>query len=220
MRDEQRVDSVLNRTFSNDPTLHEVDEILPADKPPSKSPSPKIGNDNNSDVGKDTSSKSDEGHGITQFHYQVAKCDCDDRQVSDIWATLSRHDDGSILAKSSDDAGRTPLHLAAQNNDVEVARVLVNFSADVNARDCEPASVLDFAIANNCEEFVQFLLDQSVDESEVAEKNQVRFRELKQMIRARKAHKTKQFGIPARTQSLTSPRRFSMIARFRTGSVA
>lgn len=114
--------------------------------------------------------------------------------------------------------GRTPLHLAAENDDVELGRDLVCFGADINAEDREPASVLDFAIANNHDKFVGFLLSESVDDSKVAKKNQIGFKELQQVIEVREAHKMKSIRTPKRTQSLTSTRRLSLRMRVRTGS--
>jgi ankyrin repeat protein len=158
-------------------------------------------------------------HEQVQFRFQVAKCMEDPNKVTRIWATLNSHHDGAMLARSVDKDGRTPLHLAAENDDVELGRVLVCFGADVDAEDREPASVLDFAVANNHDKFVEFLIGEGANESQVAEKNQIRFKELQQVIEVRKAHKMKGIRTPTRTQSLTSTRPLSITTRVRNESI-
>jgi hypothetical protein len=91
---------------------------------------------------------------------------------------------GASVAKSIDASGRTPLHIAAQRGDVELASILIDdFEADVNAQDSDPSSVLDLAVANNTHtDFVALLLDRQVRESGLRERNKVKFKEMKGSI--------------------------------------
>ena len=55
--------------------------------------------------------------------------------------------------------GRTPLHVAAISNAVRVARTLIDYGGDVNARDTSNMTPLHYAKYRNQEEFVTFLLE-------------------------------------------------------------
>lgn len=87
---------------------------------------------------------------IKDFHYQITKYGRDE-----IANTLTRHREPALLVRSSDGLQRTPLHLAAQRGDTKLAEILLGFGADIDAKDTEPASVLDFAVAFNNNAFVQ-----------------------------------------------------------------
>jgi hypothetical protein len=105
------------------------------------------------------------------FHYYVVKCRGDKERIEQIRDILQRHSDGSTLAKSTDTWHRTPLHVAAQHGDVDLAQVLVTFGADVNAQDSELSSVLDMAIERKHRNFVAFLLDHGANDSAVLPSN-------------------------------------------------
>ncbi|CAO2654081.1 Nn.00g108140.m01.CDS01 [Neocucurbitaria sp. VM-36] len=116
------------------------------------------------------------------FHYQIAMCKGNETRAQVIRTILQQHAEGSALAKSTDRAQRTPLHLAAQRGDIRLARILLDFGADKNAMDSEPSSILDLAVANNQREFVAFLIDCGVDEKTISSRNMKKFKEMKSVI--------------------------------------
>lgn len=125
-----------------------------------------------------------------KFHFHIAKCGGDEENIEKIRNTLEQHSESSMLAKSTDNWDRTPLHIAAQRGNVDLARILVNFGADINAKDSEPASVLDLAVEGKHRHFVAFLLDQGVDENVLLDRNTARFKEMKRAIRFQQQQKT------------------------------
>ncbi|KAH8725444.1 hypothetical protein GQ44DRAFT_615939 [Phaeosphaeriaceae sp. PMI808] len=120
--------------------------------------------------------------GWEKFHFHIAKCGGDADRIRHIRQILQRHAEGSTLAKSTDTWDRTPLHVAAQFGDVELARILVSFGADIDARDSEPSSVLDMAVASRHRGFVAYLLDEGVDETAVLPRNMAGFKAMKRAI--------------------------------------
>jgi ankyrin repeat protein len=86
------------------------------------------------------------------------------------------------LATMANDCERTPLHLAAQRGNLKLAGILIEFGADVNARDSEKASVLDLAVEYNQGDFVELLMERGVEEKTL-ERNKKRFGEMKSGIR-------------------------------------
>ncbi|KAF1848808.1 uncharacterized protein K460DRAFT_81148 [Cucurbitaria berberidis CBS 394.84] len=116
------------------------------------------------------------------FHFQIANCKGNDARHQDIRTILRQHAEGSALANSIDGVQRTPLHLAAQRGDIELARILLEFGADVNAKDSEPSTVLDLAVSHNRREFVALLLDNGVDETKLSPRNMKRFKEMKSVV--------------------------------------
>ncbi|KAF1828803.1 hypothetical protein BDW02DRAFT_204203 [Decorospora gaudefroyi] len=117
----------------------------------------------------------------TDFHYAMVKS-----PVEDICLVLQRHPRPSALANSTDHLQRTPLHLAARYGDVERAHILLEFGADINAEDSEPASVLDLAIAHKHRDFVALLLDHGVSETKILDHNKDKLREMKRTIDLKK----------------------------------
>ncbi|KAF2265094.1 hypothetical protein CC78DRAFT_212356 [Lojkania enalia] len=120
------------------------------------------------------------------FHYQIKVCDGNDARIDAIKAVLQQHSEGSMLANSRDASERSPLHWAAQRGDVKLAQILLGFSANINAKDSQPCSVLDLAVEHNQEAFVEFLLVRHVDETGISKQNSLRFEEMKQAIEWRK----------------------------------
>ncbi|KAF2464225.1 uncharacterized protein BDR25DRAFT_97385 [Lindgomyces ingoldianus] len=116
------------------------------------------------------------------FHYQIKACKGNEARIKAIRKVLQEHPDSTTLANSPDGSRRTPLHLVAQQGDVKLAEILVAFTANINAIDSQPRSVLDFAVKYNHEHFVEFLIDHNVDQTAIAKENLRRFREIKDTI--------------------------------------
>jgi len=53
----------------------------------------------------------------------------------------------------------TPLHIAVQNENIELIKVLLAGSSDFNVRNADGLTPLDLAIANNNVEIVRLLLE-------------------------------------------------------------
>ena len=53
----------------------------------------------------------------------------------------------------------TPLHIAVQNENIELIKVLLAGDCDFNVRNADGLTPLDLAIANNNEEIVRLLLE-------------------------------------------------------------
>ncbi|KAI8937907.1 hypothetical protein NX059_005591 [Plenodomus lindquistii] len=124
---------------------------------------------------------------LGKFHWHVAKCNGDQARIDQVREILQRHSAASALTQSTDGAQRTPLHLAAQRGDVQLARTLLEFGADINAQDSEPATVLDAAVENSQRKFVAFLLEEGVDQTTLQARNRARFGELKRIIEFKKS---------------------------------
>jgi len=107
---------------------------------------------------------------------------------------LQQHPDSYKLVNSVDHSLRTPLHLAAQSGNVALGKLLVEFKADINATDSQPRSVLDFAIEYNkdSDEFVEFLLENEVDQSKVCKWNEETLEQIQQTMRLKDKEMRKQ----------------------------
>jgi hypothetical protein len=63
---------------------------------------------------------------------------------------------------------------------------LLASGADINAKDTEPASVLDHAVENNQVDFVTLILEMGVDETALLERNKNQLKQIKAIIAFRK----------------------------------
>lgn len=113
----------------------------------------------------------------------------DESRVEEIRSILEQAPDHAALANIPGECRRVPLHIAAQRGLVQVACVLVEFGADVNAKDTEPSTVLDHAVANKQRDFVAFLLANGVDETAILERNKLAFMETKNILGLRSARR-------------------------------
>jgi len=75
---------------------------------------------------------------------------------SGVWGLLESGDEkaksyflGEIDVNAVDEHGKTPLHYAAENRDVDLARFFISIGADVNALDYERQSPLGISVNNN-----------------------------------------------------------------------
>jgi ankyrin repeat protein len=166
--------------FDNDPDLQlryvstSMSSLSRLSIPSTSSRPQRASSDRSSSVASTTASTlapADSESNWDDFHYYVVKCRGDKERIEQIRDILQRHSDGSTLAKSTDTWHRTPLHVAAQHGDVDLAQVLVTFGADVNAQDSELSSVLDMAIERKHRNFVAFLLDHGANDSAVLPSN-------------------------------------------------
>ncbi|KAF2846156.1 hypothetical protein T440DRAFT_249346 [Plenodomus tracheiphilus IPT5] len=185
----------LHRTLSNAETLFAYDARISARRPstetshsrPSVSSVSSQALQSQSDDNASTMSTPDPSlpkpsSEWVDFHFQLAKCNGDQSRIDNIREILQQHSAASTLTQSIDGSKRTPLHLAAQRGDVQLARTLLEFGADINACDSEPATVLDAAVEKNQRKFVALLLEENVNEGALQERNRIKFDEMKRVI--------------------------------------
>lgn len=113
------------------------------------------------------------------FHFQLAKCDGDKEQIDQIRKFLQQN---PAFTRSTDTSHRTPLHIAAQHGDIQLARILLEFGADIDAHDSEPSTILDTAVEKNQRKFVELLLARNVDTTALQPRNRAKFAEIKGVI--------------------------------------
>lgn len=131
----------------------------------------------------------------------------DESRVEEIRSILGRASDSVALANIPGQYGRVPLHIAAQRGLIRVARVLVEFGADINAKDTEPSTVLDHALAYRQRDFVEFLLANHVDETAILERNRVELADSKRIIGLQSARRDSAVSRESRRRSLGFRRR-------------
>jgi ankyrin repeat protein len=107
------------------------------------------------------------------FHHKITKCGGHKDRIKVIKAVLKHY---PWLVNSTDGMERTPLHLAAKRGDVILGEVLFQCGADLNAKDLNGNSVLQFAIEQNEEDFVIFLLDNNVKVDKRTMSKEIRYR--------------------------------------------
>jgi hypothetical protein len=120
------------------------------------------------------------------FHYKVSQCRDHPDLVAEVRSTLEQHPEPSNLVNILGEHQRAPLHLAAKRGYVNLARILLASGADINAKDTEPASVLDHAVENNQVDFVTLILEMGVDETAILERNRGQLKKIKAIIAFRK----------------------------------
>ncbi|KNG46303.1 ankyrin repeat-containing protein [Stemphylium lycopersici] len=116
------------------------------------------------------------------FHAKLRKCRDNTSGVREIRLLLRQAQDQAELANVRGYCQRVPLHIAAQLGFGQVARVLLEFGANIDAKDEKQLSVLDHAVENNQREFVAILLENGVDETAINKENKVRFRNMNNVI--------------------------------------
>ncbi|USP75003.1 uncharacterized protein yc1106_02277 [Curvularia clavata] len=173
---------------------------------PSRSPF----DDNGSISSAPSSTTSKRWEDWQSFHFKILKCMDDESRVEEIRSILEQSSDPAALANIPGECRRVPLHIAAQRGLIWVARVLVEFGADINAKDTEPSTVLDHAVANKQREFVAFLLANHVDETAILERNRFALMETKNIIGLQSARRD--------SASSRESRRFSFSFRKRQQS--
>lgn len=58
----------------------------------------------------------------------------------------------------TEDYGYTPLHIAVENENIDMAKLLINKGADVNAKDGRGDTPLHIAVKNENHEFITLLI--------------------------------------------------------------
>ncbi|KAL6167893.1 hypothetical protein ACJQWK_07290 [Exserohilum turcicum] len=143
------------------------------------------------------------------FHSKILKCIDDEFLVDEIRSMLEHAPDAVALANIPGKCQRVPLHIAAQRGFRRVACVLLEFDADINAKDTEPSSVLDHALANRQTDFVAFLLEHHVDETGILERNIPALRQAKSTIKLQTDQVARRSSVPVRNEGC----KFSFIRR-------
>ncbi|CAN9459320.1 unnamed protein product [Alternaria alternata] len=123
------------------------------------------------------------------FHKTVLRCEDGSALIEKVNTMLEKHPQPRALVNILGDHQRAPLHLAAMRGNVELAHILLAFGGDIHAKDTEPASVLDHALANKQVDFVTLLLDKGVDETAILDRNMDQLKEIKVIIAFRKMRK-------------------------------
>ncbi len=73
-------------------------------------------------------------------------CDAEFMKIAEAWEVQEAIDEGHSPKKPcADEDKETPLHIAAQSNAHEVAALLIEKRADINAKDNKGRTPLDFA---------------------------------------------------------------------------
>ncbi|KAF2732387.1 hypothetical protein EJ04DRAFT_578438 [Polyplosphaeria fusca] len=129
-------------------------------------------------ISRETSIK--EGDEWEDFHYNVKNCGRDENLVDEVKKTLEQLMDQDP-ANSKDSSERSPLHMAAQRGNKKIAETLLEYRANINAKDGKGDSVLDMAVAGNHQDFVFFLIEQRVDQTLISRENSDRFNEIVQL---------------------------------------
>jgi len=83
--------------------------------------------------------------------------------AGDLVSVKSLLKDKPDLVSSKDSKGNTPLHVAAENGNNEVAELLLTKGADVNARNNDGATPLHLAALMGSKEFAELLLTNGAD---------------------------------------------------------
>lgn len=130
-----------------------------------------------------------------EFSSQVAKLRGNETQIHAIKKALGQYPQSRTLVNSKDSTQRSPLHLAAQRGDVELAQVLLQFSADIDAKDSYVWSVLDIAVHHKQDEFVSFLLNNDVNTTAILDQNRERFEEIQDELELRSSNKSRRRGL-------------------------
>lgn len=117
------------------------------------------------------------------FHARLRKCRDNTSGVEKIRFLLEKAQDHTKLANVRGYCQRVPLHIAAQLGFGQVARVLLDFGADIDAKDEKHFSVLDHAVEKNQREFVAILLENGVDEMGINRGNIAHFKDMKKVIK-------------------------------------
>ena len=85
-----------------------------------------------------------------------------ERNLSEVWNFIS--DDPQLVHSQEAEAGLFPLHLAARQDDVALARVLLDYGADIEAVHAHTFSTpLKYAVFFGKIEMVRFLVQRGAD---------------------------------------------------------
>jgi hypothetical protein len=84
-----------------------------------------------------------------------------DGDVKKVEALLKEHPD--LVSSKDEKYGQTPLHVAAFNDHVDVAKLLLEDKADVNAKSNNGSTPLHLAAAKGNKDMVELLLDSKAD---------------------------------------------------------
>jgi ankyrin repeat protein len=109
-----------------------------------------------------------DSQGVTPLHYAAMKDDENSKAIINLLLDKGADVNAVGILKEKSSAGLTPLHLAARNGLKDIAQLLLNRGANVNAEDKDKSTPLDLANEYNHTEVATLLQSWSNQEKKEA----------------------------------------------------